>query len=117
MDAEKKRALVEAGVNVDGALDRFMGNEALLCRFLKKFLDDANFENLKTAIEQGDEQAALAASHTLKGVCGNLSMPALFELFTAQVAAYRAGDARAAAEMMDKIRPAYDAVCAAIREL
>ena len=40
----------------------------------------------------GDKDAALAASHTLKGVCGNLSMTALFDLLTRQVAAFRAGD-------------------------
>lgn len=36
MDAWKKEALIEAGIDVDDVLGRFMGNEALLSRFFKK---------------------------------------------------------------------------------
>ena len=35
MDALKKERLAAAGIDVDGALERFMGNDALLERFLK----------------------------------------------------------------------------------
>ena len=45
---DKKDILKAAGVDYDGALSRFMGNEALLMRFLNKFLDDPNFLNLDT---------------------------------------------------------------------
>lgn len=48
---------------------------------LKKFLDDKTFANLVKAVSEGSGEAALAASHTLKGVCGNLSIERLFELF------------------------------------
>ena len=37
MDSSRKAALTEAGINVDDALERFMGNEMLLERFWKKF--------------------------------------------------------------------------------
>ena len=37
METSKKEALVAAGINCDAALERFMGSEAMLNRFLKKF--------------------------------------------------------------------------------
>ena len=116
MDELRKQALAAAGVDVDAALARMMGSEALLLRLLKKFLDDQNFSKLQAAVSAGDQVAALTASHTLKGVCGNLSMPALFDLLTRQVAAFRAGDWEGAAALLAEIAPAYARVVDAIRE-
>ena len=42
MDQEKRKDLEAAGIDVQSALERFMDNEMLLERFLKKFLDDPN---------------------------------------------------------------------------
>ena len=117
MDALKKQRLTAAGIDLDGALERFMGNEALLERFLKRFLQDENEALLSAALTGGDLDGALAASHTLKGVCGNLSMTALFDLFSRQVTALRAGDVALAAGMMAEICPALEKVRKAIREL
>ena len=57
----------------------------------------------------------MAAAHTLKGICGNLSLTALFSLFTRQVAALRRGDLEEAQTLMAQISPAYTAAVAAIR--
>ena len=111
MDALKKERLAAAGIDVDGALERFMGNDALLERFLKKFLADGNYAALSAAVAAGDP-----ASHTLKGVCGNLSMPELFGLLTSQVEALRAGDWDKAAGLMPEIDRAYESVVRAIGE-
>ena len=116
MDALRKDRLVAAGIDVDDALERFMGSEALFIRFLNKFLSDPNFEKLQAAIEGNRPEDALAAAHTLKGICGNLSMQVLFGLFTRQVSAMRAGDWALAAGMMDEIIPAYHKAVAAIGE-
>ena len=116
MDEARKQALRAAGIDVEAALARMMGSEALLARLLKKFLDDANCEKLHSAISAGDREAALAASHTHKGVCGNLSMTALFDLLTRQVAAFRAGDWEGAVALLEQIDQAYARVTAAIRE-
>lgn len=90
MDAVKREQWEAAGIDVESALGRFMGNEMLLERFMKKFLEDSNFENLRKALAAKDLDAAISASHTLKGLCGNLSMTVLFDLFTKQVAVLRA---------------------------
>lgn len=116
MDEARKQALIAAGINVDEALSRMMGSEALLMRLLKKFLDDANYAKLQDAVARSDAETALTASHTLKGVCGNLSMTALFDLLTRQVAAFRAGDWEGAVALLEQIDQAYARVTAAIRE-
>ena len=116
MDALKKQRLTAAGIDLDGALERFMGNEALLERFLKRFLQDENEALLSAALTGGDLESALTASHTLKGVCGNLSMDVLFELFGRQVALLRQEEWDKAAAMMPEIEKVYAETLAAIEE-
>ena len=67
----------EAGIDVDGALERFMNNEALLERFLRKV--PGRTPTMKRPWSaglrrRGTREEALTASHTLKGMCGNLSL-------------------------------------------
>ena len=114
MDECRKQMLIDAGIDADDAIERFMGNEALLERFLKAFLADKNYEKLKTAVTSGEKDAALAASHTLKGVCGNLSISSLHGLLTRQVQLLRAGDWNAAAALMPEISEAYEKAIAAV---
>ena len=92
-----------------------MGSDALLERLLGKFLDDPQYSALRAALEAGDVERAVSAAHTLKGVCGNLSMTDLYGLFIRQVDALRAGDLVLARGMMEEIVPAYEKVTAAIR--
>lgn len=117
MEQFEKERLCAAGIDVDAALERFLGNGALLGRFLGKFPQDRNFTKLQEALAAEDWPAALEASHTLKGMCGNLSMTALFGLFTRQVEALRAGDTREAARLMEEIAPAYGRAVEAIAGL
>lgn len=116
MDQEKRKGLEAAGIDVQSAMERFMDNEMLLERFLKKFLDDPNYGKLKAAQAAGDREGAVIASHSLKGVCGNLSMTGLFDLLTRQVGLLRAEDWAGAMELMPGIDGAYEETCRAIRE-
>ncbi len=106
--------LTKAGIDVKSALERFMGNEALLERFLKRFPNDPNYGKLKEAIGSCSKDEALTASHTLKGVCGNLSMTTLYNLLSDQVAAMRDGRWDDAAAFMDDITSAYNEAVSAI---
>lgn len=115
MEMEMRSQLQQGGVDVDSALERLMGSEALLERFLKKFLDDPTYASLVQAFQAGEAEQALTASHTLKGMCGNLSMNDLARLFTRQVELLRAQDYDGAAAMMPEIGQAYDRVTQAIR--
>ena len=115
MTPERRNQLEAAGIDVASALERMMGSETLLERLLGKFLDDPQYPALCAALEEGDAERAVGAAHTLKGVCGNLSMTDLYGLFTRQVAALRAGDLSLARGMMEEIAPVYEQVTAAIR--
>ena len=90
MTLERKNQLMAAGIQVESVLERVMGNEDLLERLLKKFPDEPHYSALCAALELGDAEQAVSAAHTLKGVCGNLSMAELYGLFTRQVDALRA---------------------------
>lgn len=116
MDSLRRQRLLDAGLDVDSALARFMNNEALLEKFLAKFPADPNHHRLAAAIAANDREGALTAAHTLKGVCGNLSMTALFELLTRHVAAFRADDWEGAVAMMPELDRLYDGLCTAIAQ-
>lgn len=115
MTPKRRSQLEAAGIDVASALERMMGSEALLKRLLGKFLDDPQYPALRAALEAGDMERAVSAAHTLKGVCGNLSMTELYGLFTRQVDALRAGDLPLAQGIMAEIAPVYEQVTAAIR--
>lgn len=66
------------GGNYDEAISRLMG-EALLRRFVLKFLNDPSFAALKQAVENGDREEAFRAAHTIKGLCLNLSFGKLLQ--------------------------------------
>ncbi|HIR52229.1 MAG TPA: Hpt domain-containing protein [Candidatus Onthovicinus excrementipullorum] len=114
MTEERKYILKQAGISVEEVLGRFMGNDALLERMLHKFLEDQTYAQLAEAMEQEDRDRAFQAAHTLKGVCGNLSMDRLFHLVSEQVELLRSGSWGAAQAMMPSVTRAYDAVCSSI---
>lgn len=114
METAKYEKLTAAGIDVNSVLERFMGNEMLLDRFLKKFAADENYQKLCDAVEAGKKEEALTASHTLKGVTGNLSMTSLFDLLTRQVQAFRDDNWQAAADLMPLITQAYEKVMAVL---
>ncbi|HJB92275.1 MAG TPA: hypothetical protein H9763_12540 [Candidatus Eisenbergiella merdigallinarum] len=113
MDKERLKA---AGIDADGALERLMGSEALMARLFRKFLEDGTFAALLESVNAGEKEEALKASHTLKGMCGNLSMDRLYRLFTAQVDLMRSEDWDGAAAMMPQISAAYEEAVSAIRD-
>ena len=114
MDAARKQQLIDAGINVDEALGRVMGNETLLIRFLDRFPADANYGNLVNAMAADARDDALTACHALKGVCGNLSMTVMFDLVNRQLVAMRAGDWATATALMAEITATYETIVNAI---
>ena len=51
MDKFVQTELEGAGVNVEETLRRFMNNEMLMIKFLRKFVDDENMENQTFVIQ------------------------------------------------------------------
>ena len=112
MDKEK---LKEVGVDIDSVLQRFMGNEALMEKFLLRFEEDQAYVDLVEAVAKQDVEKAVAASHTLKGVSGNLSMTELYALTTKQVDLLREGKVQEAFAMMSQIQAVYERLVGEIR--
>ena len=109
------KVLTEAGMDVETALERMMGNEVLLKRLVERFLEDENLQKLEGAFAAGDREAALGASHTLKGICGNLSFIVLFELFSRQVTLLREEKWEQAKDLMPEIAEAYKRLIEALQ--
>lgn len=117
MEQTLKDKLVNAGIDVDDALGRFMNNESLMIRLLKKFVNDPSYQQLVDAYHNKDGEAAFRASHTLKGVCGNLSITRLFELSSEQVELFRSGQFDEGFAMMDEVSAAYNQIIDVINTL
>ncbi len=100
--------LEKAGINIETLIERLMGNEALIRKFMNRFSENENFSELETAIAKADWKTACESAHMLKGMCGNLSITKLFELFAEQVRLFRAGENQQAAAMMEEIRVRYE---------
>lgn len=115
-DAEKMQ-LTQAGMNLETALERFMNNDALLERFLKKFQNDKSYNELKEAIAAADRDRAFAASHTLKGVSANLSFDTLCEKVSKQTEEFRSGSWESGVAMMDDITGEYERIAATLKEI
>ena len=117
MDKRQRELLETAGVNVDEVLGRFLNNEALAMKFLCRLPEDENFTKLRQAMDRQDAESAFEAAHTLKGVCGNLSIQALFRQMGALVEDLRAGDLAAAAGKMPPLEEEYARVLGILRQL
>ncbi len=108
--------LREAGIDIDALLERVLHKEALIRRFMQKYVDDTNFTTLQESIAADNRDAALTASHNLKGMSGNLSITLLYELFGKQVQLFRDGDWEQACSLMHDITLHYERITTAIRK-
>ncbi|MDO4499846.1 MAG: Hpt domain-containing protein [Erysipelotrichaceae bacterium] len=72
-----KEVYEKIGGNYD-TLTKRIPSAALIVKFVGKFLNDGSFKSLVDAMEAGNVKEAFTAAHTLKGVCGNLSLDRLY---------------------------------------
>ena len=63
----------EIGGNYNNLISR-LKNENLIVKFLKWFLQDESFNNLKKSVEAGDLKQAFVYAHTLKGLALTLEL-------------------------------------------
>lgn len=110
MESNIREKLLDAGINPDSAVERFMGNEALYMKYLLRFTDDDSYQKICRSMENEDCKGAFAAAHTLKGVCGNLSITGMEQLLREQVEYLRSGDLKKAQNMMGQLEEEYESV-------
>lgn len=100
MEKTEKELLEQHGFDVDGTMKRFLNNEILYKKCLKKFLDDKSMEVLKTSYEAANVEEAFKAAHTMKGFISNLGMEKLHRLLIPMVEKLRAGEIPEQEEMV-----------------
>ena len=66
------------GGNYNTALQTMM-SDAFIMRMLGKFIEKNSYQEIISGYENKNFQAVFAASHSLKGVSGNLSLTPLYE--------------------------------------
>lgn len=100
--------LINAGTDIDSLIKRLGDGEKMIGKLFAIFLKDKSFSDLTAAIADDDHDKAVAASHTLKGMCGNMSLTELFKLFKEQVNLMRADKWDEAYQMMGNITEKYE---------
>jgi HPt (histidine-containing phosphotransfer) domain-containing protein len=66
-------------IDIADGVKRLMNNAKLYFKLLAKFKEETNLDELEAALSAGEMEKAQNASHTLKGVAGNLSLTELFK--------------------------------------
>lgn len=103
-------------IDIQSMMDRFMNNEELYLRFLRKFPNNAQFIELHEQIASDDRKNALVSSHNLKSFTGNLSLSKLHQLFSTQVRQMRENDWDSAVSLMKDIDEEYNRIVAVLKE-
>lgn len=85
---DQKKCL-DAGINYEEGVARFVGNAEIYNKFLNDFISDKTFSDLEAAMNDKNIEAAFQAGHTLKGVAGNLSLNNLYDKLVVFVDALR----------------------------
>lgn len=117
MDANERAKLEAIGIDVDDALKRFVNNDKLMAKFMKKFLTDPCYGQLVEAIKSGNVETSFKSAHTLKGVAGNLSMKQLFAVVSEATEHFRAGNFEPGAAVMPRITEQYELTIKTLKEI
>lgn len=72
----------QLGQNYGEVLDR-LGSEAILKKFVVKFLDDPSYQMLEDGLKEKNAEQAFRAAHTIKGICLNLGFDKLYQASSA----------------------------------
>ncbi len=91
MESAKRELLMQYGFDVEGAMRRFLNNEQLYKKCLKKLLSDESMEKLMKAYHKGAVEDAFKAAHTMKGFVSNLGIEKLHQLLIPLVEELRGG--------------------------
>ncbi len=110
----------QIGGNYTEALSR-MSMDALVARFVVRFLDDSSCNEIVAAWKAGNDEAAFKAAHAAKGVCANLSLTHLSQLSSDICEALRPGNEALRAQtdvdaLVAQLETDYESTIARIKE-
>lgn len=111
-----KECYEKAGLLYEPVLER-LGNEAILKKFVIKFLSDQNFSDLKQGLADADGEKAFLAAHTLKGICLNLGFDNLYRPSAEITEKLRGRQTDGCEELFAQVEAEYDKLVNAIQEM
>lgn len=112
-----KSTLAKQGIDVDDALNRFMGNQPLYVKCPRQFLEDENHSKLMEALDVSDYEGAFRYAHTLKGVVGNLSLTDLYAAVVPLVESLRHEEYSQLDAQRQAVEATYETAIAAIKTI
>ena len=113
-------SLNECYTALEGNFDDVLGrlrSEKLVLKFVLKFLNDGSYDLLCSSLAAEEYQEAFRASHTIKGVCQNLSFTKLYGSSNRLTEALRSGWSEEAGPLVEQVKQDYQQTVAAIRDL
>lgn len=102
------------GVDYDAFLQRMMGKEALVEKYIRIFMADPTYEELEQAIAAQDFETVSFKAHTLKGIALNLNLEKLGLLCVNIVVSLRNGDTVDLKSQFEQVKVEYTCI---IKEL
>ena len=117
MNEEQFGILGLLGVDKEVTMERFMQNEDLYYRCLKKFLTDDNYRKYKESYANRNVKDAFEALHSLKGVTGNLGLDNMYDTVRPMVEILRTGSLDIDSESRDKLDEYYEEAVNIINKL
>ncbi len=108
--------LKDLGVNIDEAVERFMGNQSLYEKMLKKFPDMLNKASINPDFDCNDYTEVIEKTHAVKGAAGNLSLTPIYEAYTKIVDLLRNGQPEQAQIILKEIQPVQAQIIACIEK-
>lgn len=115
MDIGLLHALMSCETDVDGALDRFSGDEELYAACLDSFLQDMTMFELSEAIKNEQWDDAFTAAHALKGLAGNMGFIPLYHATGELVVTIRAGRVGEITSCYQRLSRSYQEIVDAIK--
>lgn len=102
------------GCDIDGALERFVGDEELYKTCLYTVLDDKAFSGLGEALYAGQVKEAFDYAHTLKGVLANMGLTPMYDITVRIVEPLRTGDAEGLFALYEELLQAKSVLAAMV---
>lgn len=103
--------------NYENVSNRMMGNQKLVEKFVRKFLDDPTYDQIKEAVAKMDYDEILRTTHTMKGIASNLEFTYLQQKSAKAVDMIRAGQQEEVLPVIDEIEKEYQKVVDGIQKL
>lgn len=115
MNMNLRQHLLHCETDVEGALQRFCGNEELYLSYVNTFPEEPTMGALKDAVEAQNWEDAFTAAHALKGLAGNLGFVPLYHATGEMVVLLRSGNVDEMSTCYEQARQCYETLVQAIR--